>query len=167
MPFCDSCGSENNIDSLYCWNCGTKINGNVAKANHIQEKSHSGMKTYAVIIAFFLVAVFLGNSFINLEGSFENPPLPIPNTCTLVITLESYHVLFSVDYKLYVDGKLVRQGNLPALHYVTFTMPFTFWGDSKSIVIYATATGGGFGQTSDSRNIVVQPNNVHNVNLLI
>jgi hypothetical protein len=92
---------------------------------------------------------------------------PTQNTATVVVDIHNSHILFSVDYRLYVDGQLERSGTLSAGYDYRYTFTHTFSGSSDTVSLYVDTVGGGFGATSDSTTVVLYPNTTVHADLTV
>jgi hypothetical protein len=86
----------------------------------------------------------------------------------ITINVYSTHILFSVEYTLYIDGIVYDTGTIDAGYYVTYDYTHS-WSSGDSTVVHfsATSTGGGFGSESDSAYITVSDGGAYLVSLYI
>ena len=69
---------------------------------------------------------------------------------TLKTRVYSTHLLFDIHYQLYLDGSLKEEGDLSPSQYVEFTFDVNPGSSCHDYDIFASATGGGMGATSDT-----------------
>lgn len=117
------------------------------------------------------VVIICAAGFIILNKSGDNAndtPIPIINkTGTVIVEVNSNHVMFSADYTLYIDGQATNQFTLSPLQGYKFTKSITLpvGANSKEIKVEVRSTGGGLGGDYDSKTVTVYANNTSTVKL--
>jgi hypothetical protein len=79
-------------------------------------------------------------------------------SASIVVTIQSSHILNAVNYDLYLNGVSVATGSIAAGSSVSqvLTSQFTIWQSGNyNVVVLATSTGGGLGATSDQQTITL------------
>jgi hypothetical protein len=159
LPKCNNCGTENEPGAMFCGKCGVdqRTQPTVTK----KSKSKMIIGIVAVVIVVILIIAALGVLSNRPGGSIFG------NSATIVIVVHSNHMLFAVDYNLYVDGDLYQTGNLEANYYIQYTLTHNFMGSTDTLNVYANAVGGGMGQTSDTDTVTLYPNQSAQIDLYI
>ncbi len=86
----------------------------------------------------------------------------------VTIDVYSTHILYSVDYTLYVDGKSIDSGTIGPGTYITYDYTYRWAsGDPTVVTFSATSTGGGFGSQSDYADLTVSDGGAYSVSLYI
>jgi hypothetical protein len=116
---------------------------------------------FAVIVAVVVVVAII------LIAAVALIVVNVGDRATLVVNVYSHRVSNTISYRLYVDGGLKRTGSLDPLTSVQFTFSVPLHGESKTVNVYADSTGGGFGATSDSKNVLLEKDTTTTVNLSI
>lgn len=148
---CPGCGRDIGEEARFCQHCGYQIPGGTQStqtwgppiAQRPPEKSHlTAIVIVLVVVVFVILAVAL-LAFIGMGSK-----------ATVVINVYSTHLLFTVDYTLSADYKQVASGTIGPGQYIIYTHTF-YWpsGDTKTLHVTATSTGGGFGSQSDYADI--------------
>jgi len=92
----------------------------------------------------------------------------IAKSGTLVVTVQSDHLLVTVTYRVFLDGALRDEGTLEPGQYVEYTFPLAWMSDScQSHQASADSTGGGLGPESDSEVVSVCSGTTEHVTLTI
>jgi hypothetical protein len=115
----------------------------------------------AVIVAIAVVAAIIVIAAIALVA------INLENRATLIVNVSSHHISYTIDYRLFIDGELKRTGSLDAFGNVQFTFSISLRDGSKTVSVYADSTGGGFGATSDSKNVLLEKDTTTTVSLSI
>lgn len=98
-----------------------------------------GVIVVVVIVIGAIVAVFF---FMGLSSH-----------ATLKVRVNSSHILYTVQYELYIDGSLKDSDSLAAGYYAEYTFDMYPGPDCHTYNVYASSTGGGLGGESDSENV--------------
>jgi len=90
------------------------------------------------------------------------------SSATVVVNVYSTHILFSVEYTLSADYVQVDSGTISPGYYISYTHTF-HWpsGETKTVHLSATSTGGGFGSQSDYDDLTMSDGGQYTVNLYI
>jgi hypothetical protein len=120
-------------------------------------KSHALLIVVVVIVAVAVVLAAIALALFANESKAD-----------ITIDIYSTHILYSVDYTLYVNGKAIDSDTLPASHMVTYEYTYRWASsDPTTITISATSTGGGFGSQSDYADLTVSNGGAYSVSLYI
>ena len=157
--YCPYCGADNVDGSRFCRSCGKELLAGPRKTSSHPHPSNQWENSAKVIVGVAIVAIIIILAAL---------ALPVQE-CTLKVTVRSTHLLYSVDYVLYVDGEQRATGTLAPGESIIWTMSYHFplLPSSKEIVISATSTGGGFGTQTDIESLPVADGNVYYVTLTI
>lgn len=112
----------------------------------------------AIVVVIIIVIVVIG-AFV-LFTSFASH-------ATLKVRVHSTHILFTVQYELYIDGSLERSGTISPGYYAEYTLDLYPGSSCHTYNVYASSTGGGLGAESDSENINLCSGETQEVDLYI
>ena len=160
---CVACGRPIAWDAQLCPYCGKDYRyqqPSVQVAPPAQARTGTSVGTIVagIVIAAVVVMVILAIVFFAFSRS----------TATLNIYVNSTHILFSVNYNLYVEGSLVDSGPISPGYYVYYTYTYDWSSsDPTTVTVAADSTGGGWGSVSDSETLVVSDGGSYTVNLYI
>lgn len=118
-------------------------------------KSSAGMIAAVIIIVIVVIIALIGFSYL------------FAGKATLKVSVNSTHILFSVNYELYIDGNLKKSGVLTPAQYVTFTFTVYPGTSCHTYNVFASSTGGGFGGQSDSENVRLCGGETESVSLYV
>ena len=80
--------------------------------------------------------------------------------CKYEVTIESTHILFSTNYELFIDDELKESWSMSAGASKTFTYELEKKKiEFKSVKIKVVSKGGGFGEESDERTLILTSSN--------
>ena len=88
----------------------------------------------------------------------------------VVVTVLSTHILFSISYRVTVDGVVWGEGTLAPLYGVNITGTTSWFGlgdTCRAVVVEGISQGGGFGTQMDQEFITVCHGQVSRVTLLV
>jgi len=146
------------------------------------------MVVTAIVIVIIIVAalyVFLSPSISPFEAIRDSDGDGISDTedaapndpthwawgeATLLVTVQSNHLLFSIDYELFIDDTLEKTGTLSAGSSITYSFDCDFLIGTSStdqVVVSAFSSGGGFGDESDQKTVILQNGGTSTVTLTI
>ena len=124
-----------------------------------------------VVVAGLLLAFATDNNKLNQSGSPASPDNGATNTSTdnftllpgqasaqVIVTVHSTHLLFHVQYHLFLNTEQRAEGRIAAHSSVIQTITLVFPANQTGLfkaVILATSDGGGFGDKSDQ--VVITP----------
>lgn len=163
---CTACGRPIDWDVNHCPYCGHNFRLQQRGTSPVPGPQASsstsvGMIVAAIVIAFVIIIVIIIVLAIAIPGI-------VGSKATINIRVYSTHILFSINYDLYVDGSLVDSDTLSAGYYAQYSYVYEWSSrDSTAVTISATSSGGGFGSTSDSDTIRVSDGGTYSVNLYI
>jgi hypothetical protein len=106
-----------------------------------QRHSHAGLAVgivIAVVLIVILAIVFLPT---------------LTSHATLKTRVYSNHLLFDIHYQLYLDGSLKKEGDLSPSQYVEYSFDVSPGSSCHDYNVFASATGGGMGATSDTETV--------------
>ncbi|MCK5290896.1 MAG: hypothetical protein KAR39_02640 [Thermoplasmata archaeon] len=106
-----------------------------------QPKSKAGAIIVAIVIVVIVIIAIVALSFF------------VAGNATLKVTVNSTHILFEVDFEIYIDGDLKKTGTLSPIQSKTYTFTVYPGPDCHTYDVFASSTGGGFGGQSDSENV--------------
>jgi hypothetical protein len=104
-------------------------------------KSGAGKAIAAVIIVVIVVIALIAVLYF------------FAGQATLKVRVNSEHILFSVNYELYIDGELKDSDSLSPGYYMEYTFTLYPGPSCATYNVFASSTGGGFGGESDSANV--------------
>jgi len=174
MPYCPSCGTQNDEGSGFCKKCGSQLTRGPPVQNQPmppapsyqmppyippRKKSHGGIVIAVILVVAIVVIAIVMLSVLNFD--------PDDYKATVYIHVTSTHISNVVDIDIYVDGDRVASDALPALSTITYSYDAGFSGGSDYITISGTGQGGGFGDTYDSVSITVEDGETYNVYLAL
>jgi uncharacterized membrane protein YjgN (DUF898 family) len=131
----------------------------------------------AIVVILIVAALFLAfttdNNKLDQSGSpnttDNNGANPSTNNSTLlsgqasaqvIVTIHSTHLIFDVQYHLFLNTDQMAEGDIAAhssvIHTITLVFPENQTGLYKAVIL-ATSNGGGFGDKSDQ--VIVDPVN--------
>ncbi len=86
----------------------------------------------------------------------------------IVLSLYSGHLTSTVSYRVFVDGVQRESGTLAAGYYVQYTFSVTWANDACQYhQVAADSVGGGLGQQSDSKTVLLCSGSVEQVSLTV
>jgi hypothetical protein len=162
---CPGCGRDIREDARFCEHCGFQIPGGAqstltwkpAIAPPPAEKSHAALIVVAVIIAIVVILAVIFLAVVSTGSS-----------ATIVITVHSTHILYSVECQVFVGTSQIASGTLDAGHDVSYTHTYHWLSsDPTTVHVSATSTGGGLGSESDYNDITVANDGVYTVDLYV
>ena len=90
------------------------------------------------------------------------------SSATIVITVHSTHILYSVECQTFVGNSQIASGTLDAGHDVSHTHTYHWLSsDPTTVRVSATSTGGGLGSESDYDDITVSNGGTYTVDLYV
>jgi hypothetical protein len=119
------------------------------------KKSGAGKAIAAVIIVVIVVIALIAALYF------------FGGQATLKINVNSEHILFSVDYELYIDGELQDSDSLSPGQYMEYTFTLHPGPSCATYNVFASSTGGGLGGESDSENVRLCNGETKSVDLYI
>lgn len=165
MVVCPNCGADNAPGTNFCVKCGLDLRRSQYAQSPSQRMTHPfGKKRtpIAVIVAIVVVATIIIIAVIALVI------INLQNHATLVVNVTSHQYGNTINYRLFIDGKLKENGSLNPGDSVQFTFSIPIWDNSsRTVNVYADSTGGGFGPTSDAQNVVLEKDTTNTVSLSI
>jgi hypothetical protein len=118
-------------------------------------KKHGGALVGWIIVIVIVIIVALALPYL------------IPKKGTIVVNVNSSHILYSINYRIFIDGTLKDTGSLSAGYYVKYTYSMLFWDSCHNYNVYGDSTGGGLGATSDSKSITLCNGETRQVDLTL
>lgn len=192
---CQRCGVENADGAKFCSACGVELSAphddgptHVAPAKDAGSRKPMRNLIVVAVVAIVIIAALavIGLSWDALtesepdsdgdgvpdsrDAAPNDPNLWNTASATVIVTIQSDHLLFSVDYSLYLNGVLKATGTLNAGSATTKTITHSFLTGittTTAVVVLATSTGGGFGDESDQRTLTVANGGTYTVTLTI
>jgi len=99
-------------------------------------------------------------------GLFDFDNTGIHESGTIVLTVESNHILLDANYTLYENNKVIKTFTLHAYSSLKITMTKTWMNaDSKTFNYILKSTGGGTGDQSASGSITLHDNETKSLTL--
>jgi len=162
---CPGCGRDIREDARFCEHCGFQIPGGAqstqtwkpAIAPPPAEKSHAALIVAVVIVALVVILAVVFLAVVSTGSS-----------ATIVITVNSTHILYSVECRIFVGNSQIASGTLDPGHYVSYTHTYHWLSsDPTTVRVSATSTGGGLGSESDYDDITVSNGGTYTVDLYV
>jgi hypothetical protein len=120
-------------------------------------KSHTMLIVAVVVVVIIVILAVIAFAFLALGSQAH-----------ITIDVHSTHILYTVDYTLYVDGRVIDSGTLGPMSYITYDYTYRWAsGDPTVATFSATSTGGGFGSQSDYTDLTVSDGGAYSVSLYI
>ncbi|KQM09898.1 hypothetical protein AOA81_06605 [Methanomassiliicoccales archaeon RumEn M2] len=167
--FCRSCGKEVDNNTKFCPHCGSKRidMGSVAA----EAQTESGMSLGATLLILAIVVILLGIGIKVFAGAAERGALldtPLYDTSTIVVRVESTHILYAADYELFIDGDSIDKFRIgPGMYYEgTYKFGFLITEPDRNVVVRVVSTGGGLGMQTDSAIILIGTGANYNLTLM-
>jgi predicted nucleic acid-binding Zn ribbon protein len=131
---CPKCNAEVPDGTEFCHHCGKRL---------IKRKTSKYLRIGAVA-AIAIVVILLVLAF-----------APIA-TARVIVTVHSDHSVYTISYKVYINGEPKAEGSLAAgasrTHTIDVQLGTGIFSES-TVVVMASSTGGGWGATSDQTTL--------------
>jgi predicted nucleic acid-binding Zn ribbon protein len=133
---CPKCGTDAPDGAEFCDKCGKRL---VKKP-----RSKFLVPAIAMVVIIILILAILALA-------------PIA-TARVIVTVHSDHSIYTVSYKVYINGEPKAEGSLEAgasrTHAINVQLGTGIFSES-TVVIMASSTGGGFGAESDQQTFLM------------
>lgn len=170
MMFCQKCGAENADDATFCNKCGAAMGaGAVPTPAPVQEEpltekdKSTIVKCVAIIVAVAIIVIGgAGYYFLDTHGNYAY----------VAVHAHSTHLTEDVNVQILIDDEVVfsysglepgEMAHADNYHVVYFSK----FDNSKLITIKAISTGGFAGTLTDSKELIIQPNESYTIDLYI
>ena len=152
---CEKCGRENGPGDVYCIGCGNPLTGSAPVPPSPKKKSLP-IWLIAVVVAVVVIVV----AAVVLSG------LGTGNSSggDLNVTVHNSHSS-TIDYSLYFEGALVKQGSLAAAENAQWSTHLGFEGSSVVAHVWGSATWGSGGSSNEWHNETLNRGGTLQVNL--
>ncbi len=152
---CPKCGADNPNSAWRCQSCGASLFWTLPGLG-ISSKTRRNPVRWLVLP---LILAVIAISFFLMAPLYSS---------TIVVHVDSTHLVQTVHYRLYIDGDQRAEGDLAPGQTITWTLQYRFSPiSSKSIVVSAMATGGALGDTQDERQLTIADDSTYEITLRV
>ena len=153
---CEKCGRENSPGDVYCMGCGDPMTGSASVPPSPKKKPVPLWLIAAVLAVVAIVVAAVVLSGLGTGGD--------PSGGDLNVTVHNSESS-TIDYSLYFEGALVKQGSLAPAENAQWSTHFGFEGSSAITHVLGSASWGSGGRSTEWHNETLNRGGTLQVNL--